>query len=190
MKWIGLLISASGLLLFSSCSAAVRDQLVQGLNRTLGPVPQVVSDEALADGQASGLMVFGGDSLSYGQYLRGEGAVVLYNTYLGCLSCQEFWPDSLFNDRGRYGSTESEWSIRNSLGVYGRREADDLFSFSACNPAADVPPVIADQTGAVLGVLTINETHPQITPSQGILWENRYWLSGLQKWLVNVCTSP
>jgi len=124
-------------LLLSSCSVAVRDKLRQGLDLAFNPVPQAVSPDALAEGRASGLMLFGASLLSYGRYLSGEDETLLQDTYLGCLTCGEFEFDSVFNEQGTYGVAYSRWSIRNSVGQYGGREA--FYNLSACNPAAEVP---------------------------------------------------
>ena len=175
-----------GALLLSSCGVAVRDKLRQGLDLAFNPVPQAVGPDALAEGRASGLMLFGASLLSYGKYLGGGDETLLYDTYLGCLTCGEFEFDSVFNEQGTYGVAYSRWSIRNTVGQYGGREA--FYNLSACNPAADVPPVVADHTGTIYGVL--NVSHRQMTRAYGIRWQNRYSLSTLRDWLTEVCAVP
>ena len=105
-----------GALLLSSCGVAVRDKLRQGLDLAFNPVQQAVSLDALAEGRASGLMLFGASLLSYGKHLGGGDETLLYDTYLGCLTCGEFEFDSVFNEQGTYGVAYSRWSIRNTVG--------------------------------------------------------------------------
>ena len=65
-----------GALLLSSCGVAVRDKLRQGLDLAFNPVQQAVSPDALAEGRAPGLMLFGASLLSYGVPPQGSWTVV------------------------------------------------------------------------------------------------------------------
>jgi hypothetical protein len=76
-----------------------------------------------------------------------------HQTYLGCLSCSENAPDSVFNEIGRNGSRDSADSIWNHSGDYGSQYTQ----FSACNPYATDPPVIVDQSGNFYGRVTVNQ---------------------------------
>lgn len=80
-----------------------------------------------------------------------------HKTYLGCLNCNEYATDSVFNFYGTHGSPYSGESIWNHYGEYG----SPYSTYSACNPYASDPPVIVDQNGAYYGRLTVNEYHPQ-----------------------------
>jgi len=81
-----------------------------------------------------------------------------HRTYLGCLSCQELAPDSVFNEVGQHGSPVSPDSIWNRVGQYGSR----ISPYSACNPLAADPPVIVDESGNAYGRLTVNKYNSEI----------------------------
>lgn len=76
-----------------------------------------------------------------------------HRTYLGCLSCSQEAPDSVFNEYGRNGRRDSPDSIWNQYGQYG----SPYSSFSACNEYATDPPVIVDQNGKAYGRVTVNQ---------------------------------
>ena len=107
------------------------------------------------DALAPTLMVFGGDRQS---------------VYLGCLTCSEFAPDSVFNHHGRHG-IESVRSVLNEAGPYGSKSSE----YSACNPRATVPPVIRDQRGKYYGQLTV-KANADPPPTRT-----------LKTWIANVC---
>jgi len=69
------------------------------------------------------------------------------STYLGCLSCNEYDSESVFNDYGTYGSAYSQSSIRNHYGKFGSKYSQ----YGACNPYASNPPVIVDASGNFYG---------------------------------------
>src|SRR5713226_4729661 len=73
-----------------------------------------------------------------------------HKTYLGCLSCNEYATDSVFNSYGSNGSPYSSESIWNQYSEFGSRYS----TYSACNPYASDPPVIVDHDGAYYGRLT------------------------------------
>lgn len=106
--------------------------------------------EVFADDQEPVLFLFGGPALV---------------AYLGCLSCAESHPESVFNELGTYGSNLSASSIWNNLGFYG----DQTSPYSACNPTATEPPVIVDQRNNFYGRLTVNRLHPQIVPNAALI---------------------
>ena len=116
------------------------------------------SDVARGASQASSgrkIMVFGG---------RG------HETYLGCLSCNQYEADSLFNQYGSYGSAYSATSIMNHYSEYGSR----FSTYSACNPLATDPPVMVDGNGKYYGRLTVGNRRDG--PSAEI-----------KTWLTKVC---
>ena len=78
-------------------------------------------------------------------------------TYLGCLSCNEYESDSIANQYGTYGSKYSADSLLNPYGNFGSKYS----SYGACNPYASDPPVVVDSQGNFYGRLTVNLYHPQ-----------------------------
>jgi len=80
-----------------------------------------------------------------------------HKTYLGCLSCNEYASDSVFNSYGSNGSPYSSQSIWNHYSEFG----SPYSTYGACNPYASDPPVIVDQNGTYYGRLTVNQYHPQ-----------------------------
>jgi hypothetical protein len=85
-----------------------------------------------------------------------------HRTYLGCLTCDQFDGDSVFNQSGKYGSPYSTDSVLNHYGAFGSLNSD----YSACNPYATDPPVMVDTQGAAYGRLTLNRLNPQIGAGQ------------------------
>src|ERR1700676_1284015 len=80
-----------------------------------------------------------------------------HKTYLGCLNCNEYAADSVFNSYGSNGSPYSAQSIWNRYSEFGSAYSN----FGACNQFASDPPVIVDQNGNYYGRLTVNEYHPE-----------------------------
>jgi hypothetical protein len=101
-------------------------------------------------------MIFGGEN---------------HKTYLGCLTCSEYEPDSVKNKYGENGSQYSTTSIWNPYSDFGSKYS----SVGACNPYADDPPVIVDQNGKYYGRLTLNRYHPEL----GIGNKLYDWLTGI-----------
>ena len=126
-----------GILLFISngCSPAARQRISAAASGA-------ATGAARSQAQPAKLMIFGGED---------------HKTYLGCLNCNEYATDSVFNSYGAHGSPYSSESIWNHYGQYG----SPYSTYSACNPYASDPPVIVDQNGAYYGRLTVNEYHPQ-----------------------------
>lgn len=93
------------------------------------------------------------------------------NTYLGCISCNEYVSDSVFNSYGDYGSSYSQTSIFNSYSQYGSAYSN----YSPCNRYANNPPVIVDSAGNFYGYLTLNQYFSNATKDGNIL----AWLAGV-----------
>jgi hypothetical protein len=110
--------------------------------------PWLVEGYGSSESPAGKIMIFGGPG---------------HRTYLGCLSCGQFEPDSVFNDIGEHGSSIQPESIWNRLGQFG----SSLSQYSACNRLATDPPVIVDQAGNAYGRLTVNKTSPEIGMGEG-----------------------
>lgn len=72
--------------------------------------------------------------------------------YLGCVTCNRFDSDSIYNQFGNYGSRFSSTSIWNQFSDYG----SPFNTYSACNAFATNPPIwlVGNQ---VLGELTLNQ---------------------------------
>jgi hypothetical protein len=92
---------------------------------------------------AAKMMVFGGPD---------------HQVYLGCLSCSDVAPDSIFNSVGPHGSRIATESIWNGIQQFGSR----ISPYSACNPLAKDPPIIVDQEGTAYGRLTVNRFSREI----------------------------
>ncbi|QJB32554.1 hypothetical protein HF329_14970 [Chitinophaga oryzae] len=94
----------------------------------------------------SGLTTFGQQALHiYG----GKG----HDVYLGCLNCDNYNANSVWNAYGTYGSRYNAKSIWNSYGDYG----SEYSSTSPFNPYAGDPPVVVDKDGGFYGYFTVNE---------------------------------
>src|SRR5260370_27845871 len=138
IKRVGAL-SGFGFLVFTvaACSPASRQRAATIASGAAAGAAGASAPQSLAK-----LMIFGGQD---------------HKTYLGCLSCNEYAPDSVFNSYGRNGSPYSSQSIWNHYSEFG----SPYSTYSACNPYASDPPVIVDQNGTFYGRLTVNEYHPQ-----------------------------
>jgi hypothetical protein len=92
--------------------------------------------------------------------------------YLGCISCAQTDPESVFNSVGTFGSRVSATSIFNRMGQYG----SPVSAYSVCNPVASEPPVLMDAaTGTVRARLTLNQTLPGSPVDERVL----VWLRGI-----------
>jgi hypothetical protein len=75
-----------------------------------------------------------------------------HKEFLGCLNCNEFSLNSVWNDFSIYGwrNEVGKWS---PLGPFAGLSGP----YSACNMLANDPPVIVDRQGTLYGRVTINE---------------------------------
>lgn len=80
-----------------------------------------------------------------------------HDVYLGCLNCDNYNTNSIWNAYGTYGSSYNSKSIWNSYGSYG----GEYSSASPFNSYASYPPVIVDKDGGFYGYFTINEYKTQ-----------------------------
>ncbi len=76
-----------------------------------------------------------------------------HDVYLGCLNCDSYNTNSIWNAYGTYGSSYNSKSIWNSYGSYG----SEYSSTSPFNSYASDPPVIVDRDGGFYGYFTVNE---------------------------------
>jgi outer membrane protein assembly factor BamE (lipoprotein component of BamABCDE complex) len=74
-------------------------------------------------------------------------------TFLGCLNCNKYDSNSVFNTYGPHGSAYSAVSIRNRYSEFGSRYSN----LSACNPYASQAPFIFDNGGNYYGRFTANK---------------------------------
>ncbi len=72
--------------------------------------------------------------------------------YLGCLNCDNFDKNSIWNKFSDYGNVFSSKSIWNTYGNYGSTYS----AYSPWNSYASYPPAILDQDGNFFGFLTLN----------------------------------
>jgi hypothetical protein len=72
--------------------------------------------------------------------------------YLGCLNCDNFDKNSIWNKFSDYGNVFSSKSIWNAYGNYGSTYGP----YSPWNAYASYPPAIVDQDGNFFGFLTLN----------------------------------
>ena len=91
--------------------------------------------------QSKDVLIFGGDG---------------HKEFLGCLTCDEFATDSVWNEFSSYGWSNS-FAVWNPFGQY----KNPYSSYSACNEYASDPPVLVDRTGGFYGRLTINTYVPK-----------------------------
>ncbi|WP_255816050.1 hypothetical protein [Chryseobacterium sp. MA9] len=72
--------------------------------------------------------------------------------YLGCLNCDKFDKNSIWNKFSDYGNAFSSKSIWNAYGNYGSPHS----TYSPWNEYGAYPPAIVDQDGNFFGFLTVN----------------------------------
>jgi hypothetical protein len=72
--------------------------------------------------------------------------------YLGCLNCDTFDKNSIWNSYGEYGNVFSSKSIWNASSNYG----SSYSTYSPWSSYASYPPAIVDQDGNFFGYLTLN----------------------------------
>lgn len=76
------------------------------------------------------------------------------DVYLGCLNCNKFDSNSIWNAFGTYGSKFNVKSIWNAYGTYG----SEYNTLSPWNKYSSDPPVIVDKQGNFYGYFTLNES--------------------------------
>jgi hypothetical protein len=75
-----------------------------------------------------------------------------HDEYLGCLNCNKFDSNSIWNEYGSFGSKYNSNSIWNAYGTYGSK----YNSNSPWNSFSNNPPVIVDKEGNFYGYFTMN----------------------------------
>ena len=93
-----------------------------------------------------------------GTVVYSQKALLIYggqdhDVFLGCLNCNNYDANSIWNEYGKYGNSYNANSVWNSYGTYG----GDYSSYSPFNIYATYPPVIVDSDGGFYGYFTINQ---------------------------------
>ena len=96
-------------------------------------------------------MTFGTEGASLRTALYVYGGPAPYDVYLGCLTCLDADPESIFNEFGQFGRFASP-SMMNDFDQYGSA----FSTLSACNAYASDPPRVFDQDGNYYGTLSVN----------------------------------
>lgn len=78
-----------------------------------------------------------------------------HDEYLGCLNCNSYDKNSIWNEYGIYGNNYSPKSIWNSYSKFG----NDYNPYSPWNNYSSNPPVIVDKDGTFYGYFTLNESN-------------------------------
>lgn len=73
--------------------------------------------------------------------------------YLGCLNCNSYDRNSIWNEYGTYGSSYNSESIWNEYGTFG----SEYSTYSPWNAYSSEPPGIYDSEGGFYGYLTANK---------------------------------
>ena len=89
---------------------------------------------------------------SYSQTLHLYGGQN-HDEYLGCLNCNSYDKNSIWNEYGTYGNSYNSKSIWNEYGTYG----NEYNSNSPWNAYGSNPPVVVDKEGNFYGYFTVNE---------------------------------
>lgn len=102
------------------------------------------------------ILIYGGD--------KGE-------VFLGCLNCDKYNSDSIWNTSGDYGSKYSTNSIWNKYGDYGGVYSNT----SPFNKYASNPPKLVDSNGNFYGYLTADKYFTNRNTSKISLFIVEYW---------------
>lgn len=124
--------------------------------------------------------------------LQAQRALQLYggkdhDQYLGCINCNDFDVNSIWNTSGKYGSKYSSNSIWNDAGNYGNKYS----SVCPFNENAAAPPAIMDADGNFYGYLTVNKYHEKRSDNPIALAICAHWqaiqknVAGWYKKIVN-----
>ena len=80
-----------------------------------------------------------------------------HDEYLGCLNCNNFDKNSIWNEFGIYGNRFNSTSIWSQFGTYG----NEFNMYSPWNAYGTNPPIVVDNDGHFYGYFTINEYRAQ-----------------------------
>lgn len=119
-------------------------------------------------------------SNSYCQDLHLYGGTS-HDVYLGCLNCNAFDNNSIWNAYGTYGSKYNTTSIWNKYGTYG----SEYNSLSPWNRYSLTPPVVVDKTGKFYGYFTRNSNAPNRAEFELAITVYKYYdliMDDVSKW--------
>lgn len=94
-----------------------------------------------------------------------------HDEYLGCLNCNSYDKNSIWNEYGTYGNKYSSKSIWNAYGTYG----SEYSSNSPWNAYGGYPPVVVDSEGNFYGYFTVNEYKAQRAEFYSALFIYNYY---------------
>jgi len=80
-----------------------------------------------------------------------------HKVYLGCVNCNKYDSNSIWNAYGSYGSKYNPNSIWNAYGTYGSK----FNTLSPWNSHSTNPPVVVDKEGKFYGYFTLNQRMPK-----------------------------
>ncbi len=105
--------------------------------RTLTLVAILALSAGPTSSQSQDILIMGGSS---------------QDVFLGCLSCNEYSSNSVWNQYGRYG-----W--QNKYGIWNRfgQHANPYALHSACNQHSRSGPALVDRDGNFYGRLSVNQ---------------------------------
>jgi hypothetical protein len=78
-----------------------------------------------------------------------------HKLYLGCISCNKYQSDSIWNEYSPYGSKYESNSMWNKYGDYGNKYSP----YSPCNEYASDSPVVVDDVGRLWGRLSVSTVY-------------------------------
>lgn len=95
-------------------------------------------------------------------------------TYLGCVTCNKFDKESIWNKYGTYGSKYNKISIWNEYGTYGSK----YNNYSPWNDYGKNPPMVVDENGDFYGYFSTNEFIKKRTKNEWLIdiLDNWEWI--------------
>lgn len=123
-------------------------------------------------------------TISFGQTLHLYGGKN-HDVYLGCLNCDAYNSNSIWNEYGTYGSKYNTNSIWNAYGTYGSK----YNTYSPWNAYSSEPPVIVDKDGNFYGYFTANKYNPQQADFELALTIYKYYdliMDDVSKWYEKI----
>lgn len=94
-----------------------------------------------------------------------------HDVYLGCLNCNDFSSNSIWNEFSKYGNSFNRNSIWNEYGNYG----SEYSNYSPWNEYASYPPVLVDRQGNFYGYFTVNKYKPKRAEFDLVLLLYKYY---------------
>lgn len=94
-----------------------------------------------------------------------------HDVFLGCLNCDKYDNNSIWNKYGDYGSKYNDKCIWNKYGDYGGKYSDT----SPFNKYASSPPVLVDGDGNFYGYFTGNKYSNKATDMKLAIFVCDYW---------------